>query len=245
MRTTLLAVISILSTAALCAQTQNIQTTRSSYGSGGIFTIGPRLTNYSTDILESPASLKTGRQSSFGLVGDYRNGQFVIDFLYDHDSSHGVSIVDLIVDTGDYSRDHGEVTVGFAAAPFLDLQGGVRMESTRIGGIVIIGFPVSTDLNIDHQALTGGVRFHSDAIPLGFFVTARAFLGSAKVDFGLGNNSTDTSGYRAEAGLNIHIGESAWSVQPGYEYDHFETKDFGIRLNTNRLFLNFVHRSRG
>lgn len=245
MRTTLLAVIGILCAAVLSAQTQNIQTTRSGYSSGGIFTIGPRLTNYSTDIRESPTSLKTGRQSSFGLVGDYRNGQFVIDFLYDHDSSHGVSIVDLIVDTGDYSHDRGEVTVGFAAAPFLDLQGGVRVESTRVGGIVVIGFPVSTDLNIDHQALTGGVRFHSDAIPLGFFVTARAFLGSAKVDFGLGNNNTDTSGYRGEAGLNIHIGESAWSVQPGYEYDHFETKDFGIRTNTNRLFLNFVYRSRG
>lgn len=244
MRTTLLAVIGILCAAALSAQEQNIQTTRSSYGSMGVFTIGPRLSNYSTDIRESVTPLKTGRQSSFGLVGDYRNGTFVLDFLYDHDPSNGVSVVNLIVDTGNYSRDRGEVTVGFAAAPFLDLQGGVRFESTRVGGVVVVGFPISTDINIDHQAITGGVKFHSDAIPLGFFVTARVFVGSAKVDFGLGNNNTDTSGYRGEAGLNIRIGESAWSVQPGYEYDHFETKDFGIRMNTNRLFLNFVHRSR-
>ena len=245
MRTTVLAVLSILCAAAAGAQTQNIQPTRSSYGSSGIFTFGPRLSNYSTDIREEVTPLKTGRQSSFGVVGDYRNGNFVLDFLYDHDPSNGVSIVNLIVDTGDYSRDRGEVTVGFAAAPFLDLQGGVRIDSTRVGGIVVVGFPVSTDINIDNQALTGGVKFHTDGTPLGFFATARVFVGSAKVDFGLGNNNTDTSGYRGEAGLNIRIGDSAWSVQPGYEYDHFETKDFGIRMNTNRLFLNFVYRSRG
>ena len=245
MRTTLLAVIGIFCAAAAGAQTQNIQTTRSNYGSSGVFTIGPRLSNYSTDIRESVTPLKTGRQTSFGLVGDYRNGNFVLDFLYDHDPSNGISIVDLIVDTGNYSRDRGEVTVGFAATPFLDLQGGVRIDSTRVGGVVVIGFPVSTDINIDNQALTGGIKFHTDGMPLGFFVTARAFVGSAKVDFGLGNNNTDTSGYRGEAGLNIRIGDSAWAVQPGYEYDHFETKDFGIRMNTNRLFLNFVYRSRG
>ena len=245
MRTTVLAVIGILCVAAASAQTQNIQTTRGNYGSTGVFTFGPRLSNYSTDIREELTPLKTGRQSSFGLVGDYRNGNFVLDFMYDHDPSNGVSIVDLIVDTGDYSRDRGEVTVGFAAAPFLDLQGGVRIDSTRVGGVVVIGFPISTDVHIDNQALTGGIKFHTDGIPLGFFVTARAFLGSAKVDFGLGNQNTDTSGYRGEAGLNIRIGESAWSVQPGYEYDHFETRDFGIRMNTNRLFLNFVYRSHG
>ena len=184
MRTTVLAVLGILCVAAASAQTQNIQTTRNSYGSSGVFTFGPRLSNYSTDIRE-------------------------------------------------------------AVTPFLDLQGGVRIDSTRVGGIIVVGFPVSTDINLDNQALTGGVKFHTDGIPLGFFVTARAFLGSAKVDFGLGNQNTDTSGYRGEAGLNIRIGESAWSVQPGYEYDHLETKDFGIRMNTNRLFLNFVYRSRG
>ena len=245
MRTTLLAVLGILSAAAASAQIQTIQTTRGSYGSSGIFTFGPRLSNYSTDIHEAITPLKTGRQSSFGLVGDYRNGNFVLDFMYDHDPSNGVSVVDLIIDTGNYSRDRGEVTVGLAVTPFLDLQGGVRIDSTRIGGIVVVGFPVSTDMHIDNEALTGGVKFHTDGIPLGFFVTARAFLGSAKVDFGPGNSNTDTSGYRAEAGLNIHIGDGAWSVQPGYEYDHLETKDFGIRMNTNRLFLNFVYRRRG
>src|SRR6478672_9298168 len=246
MRTTLLAAITILCAAAASAQTDNIQSfqpNRSNSGySHGVFTIGPRLSNYSTDIRES-VPLRTGRQSSFGVVGDYRNGNFVLDFMYDHDPENGISVVDLIVDTGNYSRDRGEVTVGFAAAPFLDLQGGVRIDSTRVGGVVVVGFPVATDLNIDHQALIGGVRSHTDGVPLGFFATARVFAGSAKVDFGLGNHSTDTTGYRGEAGLQIHIGDSPWSIQPGYEYDHFETHDFGIRMNTNRLFLNFVYRT--
>lgn len=245
MRTTLLALIGIVCAASASAQTQSIQTTRSNYGGNGVFTIGPRLSNYSTDIRETVTPLKTGRQSSFGIVGDYRIGTFVLDFLYDHDPSNGISVVDLIVDTGNYSRDHGEVTVGFAAAPFLDLQGGVRIDSTRVGGVVVIGFPVSTDVNIDNEAITGGLKFHTEGAPVGFFATARGFIGSAKVDFGLGNNNTDTSGFRGEAGLNIRLGEGAWAVQPGYEYDHFETKDFRIRMNTNRLFLNFVHRSRG
>ncbi|GAC1394907.1 MAG: hypothetical protein NVSMB68_11480 [Thermoanaerobaculia bacterium] len=245
MRTTVLTVMGMLCASLVSAQTddlQSIRSTRSGYGGNGVFTIGPRLSNYSTDVREIVTPLKTGRQNSFGLVGDYRNGNFVLDFLYDHDPANGIGIVDLIVDTGNYSHDHGEATVGFAATPFLDLQGGLRTDSTRVGGVVVVGFPVSTDLNIDHQALTGGLKLHTDGIPLGFFVTARGFVGTAKVDVGRGKVDTDTSGYRGEAGLNIHIGESAWSVQPGYEFDHFETKNRGLRIHTNRLFLNFVFR---
>src|SRR6476659_490584 len=114
MRPTLLAVTLMACAAAASAQTQNIQTTRgggSSYNDG-VFTIGPRLSNYSTDVRETVTPLRTGRQSSFGLVGDYRNGNFVLDFMYDHDPENGISVVDLIVDTGNYSRDRGEVTVG-------------------------------------------------------------------------------------------------------------------------------------
>jgi hypothetical protein len=242
MRRTLGAVIILACAATASAQTQNIQTTRGGTPSNSVFSIGPRISNFSTDVRESITPMKTGRQSSFGVVGDYRKGQFVLDFTYDHDRQNGISIASLIVDTSDYSRNRGEVTVGFAAAPFLDLQGGVRIDSTRVGGIVVLGNPVSTDLSVDHQALTAGIRIHSDGDPLGFFVTGRGFIGTAKVDFGFGQNDTDTSGYRGEAGLSIRLGESAWSVQPGYEFDHFETKNYAIRMNTNRLFLNFVYR---
>lgn len=245
MRSLILATLSLACAGALAAQTldYDIQTTHNGHNAG-TFSIGPRISNYSTDMREAFTPMKTGRQSSFGLVGDYRNGNFVLDFLYDHDPENGIGLSNLIVDTGNYSRDRGEVTVGFAAAPFVDVQGGIRIDSTRVGGVVVLGNPLSTDLNIDHQALTGGVRFHTEPAPVGFFLLARGFIGSAKIDFGQGKVDTDTSGYRGEAGLDIRVGESTWSVQPGYEYDHFETKDYGIRMNTNRLFLNFVYRSR-
>src|SRR5712691_1825094 len=220
MRRTLLTLLIVACAAAANAQTQNINTTRKGGGgSGGTFSFGPRLSNYSTDVREAVTPIKTGRQTAFGAVGDYRNGTLVIDFMYDHDAQSG-GITSLIVDTSNYSRDRGEVTVGFAAAPFIDLQGGVRIDSMRVGGIVIFGNPVSTDLNIDHQALTFGLRLHTEPTPVGFFVLGRGFVGSAKIDFGSGKNNTDTNGYRGEAGLNIRIGESAWAVQPGYEYDH-------------------------
>lgn len=248
MRQTLLTVIVFISAAALSAQTgssiNTINTNRSGGpASSGVFTIGGRLSNYSTNVREASTPIKTGRQNSFGAVGAYRNGPFVLDFNYDHDPENGLSIVSLIVDTGNYSRDHSEVTAGYSPAPFLDLQGGLRFDTSRIGGVSVFGNRVATDLNIDHQALTGGIRLHTDTAPLGFFVAGRGFIGSAKVDLGFGKNDSDTSGYRGEAGLNIRLGESAWSVQPGYEYDHFETKDLGIRMNTNRLFLNFVYRT--
>jgi hypothetical protein len=243
MRRTLLATL-IIACAATAGAQSLITTTRQPSHNEGIFEIGPRISNYSTDVRESLTPLRTGRQSSFGVVGSYRNGTFVLDFMYDHDPENGISVASLIVDTGNYSRDRGEVTVGFAATPFLDLQGGVRIDSTRIGGVVILGNPVATDMNIDHQALTAGIRFHTEPNPVGFFLVGRGLIGSAKLDFGEGNVDTDTTGYRGEAGLNIRIGDSMWAVQPGYEYDHFETKDFGVRMNTNRFFLNFVYRSR-
>ena len=238
--------LAMLACATMASAQSEIRRTPSGYGSNnnGVFTIGPRLSNYSTNIREEFTPLRTGRQSSFGVVGDYRNRNFVLDFMYDHDPENGISITDIVLDVGNYSRDRGEATVGFAVAPFLDLQGGVRVDQTRVGGVVVVGFPVGTSINIDHNALIGGLKFHTEGNPVGIFATARAFVGSAKVDFGVGDNNTDTSGYRGEAGLSIRVGDSAWSVQPGYEYDHFETKNFGIRMNTNRLFLNFVYRSR-
>jgi hypothetical protein len=146
------------------AQIQTINTTRSGGpADSGVFSFGPRVSNDSTDVRETVTPLKTGRQSAFGAVGDYRNGAFVLDFTYDHDPENGISIASLIVDTGNYSRDRGEVTVGFAATPFLDLQGGLRIDSARVGGIAVFNNPVSTDLNIDHHGLTAGIRFHRAA----------------------------------------------------------------------------------
>lgn len=208
------------------------------------FEIGPRISNYSTHLDTDLLSLRTGRVSSYGLVGDYRNGAFVVDWLYEHDPQEGISPIAFIVDTGDYTRDRGELTVGFAVLPALDLQGGVRLDQIRIGGIEFFGNPIASDLKIDHQALTAGVRFHSETNrPAGFYLLARGMIGTAKFRDGL-DQDVDTTGYRGEAGIPIRLGQSKWFVVPGAEYEHLEGKDVGWRMNTNRVFLNFVYSSR-
>ena len=233
--------LALLAALAVIAASADAQTTNST------FSIGPRVSSYSTDIDGgSPGTIKTGRQSSFGLVGNYRAGKFVLDFSYDHDPSNGIRLTDIIVDVGDYQRDRGEATVGLALAPVLDIEGGLRIESIRVGGFSFFGSNFGSDLNFDHQAITVGLNLHSDpSQPLGFHVKGRGYVGSAKFDDALGTNvNTDTSGWRGEAGLDIRIGETNWWVTPGVEYEHLETKDYDLRFNTNRFFLNFVFRAR-
>jgi len=125
-----LTLIAMLLASSLSAQT-NIQTTPAHHASNSGFTIGPRISNYATDV-RTLTPLDTGRQSSFGVVGDYRTGVFVLDFMYDHDPENGINVSDLLIDTSAYSRDRGEATVGFAVTPFLDLQGGVRFDQMRV-----------------------------------------------------------------------------------------------------------------
>jgi hypothetical protein len=225
---------------ALIAAGAYAQTTHS------MFTIGPRLSSYSTDIDAGPAPIKTGRQSSFGVVGDYRTGNFVLDFSYDHDPENGIRLTDLIVDVGNYRRDRGEATVGLALLSVLDIEGGLRVESFRVGGFSLFGSNLDSDLNLDHQAITAGLNLHSDPSQrVGFHVKGRGYVGSAKFDDATGTNvNADTTGWRGEAGLDVRIGESNWYVSPGVEYEHLETKDYDLRFNTNRFFLNFVFRAR-
>lgn len=208
------------------------------------FEIGPRISNYSTHLDTDVLLLRTGRVSSYGLVGDYRSGAFVIDWLYDHDPQNGISLVDVVIDTGDYTRDRGEVTVGFAVLPVLDLQGGVRLDQVRVGGVSFFGNPIATDMKIDHQAIAAGVRLHSATNrPAGFYLLARGMVGTARFRDGI-DDDADTTGYRGEAGVPIRLGQSNWFVVPGAEYEHLEAKDVGFRMNTNRVFLNFVYSSR-
>jgi hypothetical protein len=207
------------------------------------FSFGPRVSNFSTNMDGGLGTLRTGRETSFGLVGDYRNGQFVLDYQWDRDSSNGVGITNVLVDTGDYTRNRGEVTVGFAIADVADLQGGVRLDTIRIGGFSFFGNAFgSTD--IDHQALTAGIRLHSpESQPVGFYVLARGYVGSAKFDDVTGARvNDDTTGYRGEFGIPIRLGESNWRVIPGIEYEHLQTKTYDLRMNTNRAFLSFVYR---
>ena len=211
----------------------------------GTFMIGPRYSNYATTIddIGSP-SLKTGRQNAIGLVGGYRTGSFVLDFQYDSDSGNGIGISNLIADFGDYSRTRGEVTVGVSPIPGFDIHAGGRWESLRIGGATIFGNPVSTDLNVDHQAIVVGARAQTASWrPFGWYLLGRGYLGSAKFDRAGFRVNSDTSGYRAETAVPVALGDSAWFVVPGLEFERMRTQDSAVRWTTNRFFINFLHSS--
>jgi len=211
------------------------------------FEIGPRVSNYSTDLDSGLTRLKTGRVSAYGLVGSYRTGSLVFDWMYDHDPQNGINLTDIVLDVGDYERDRGEVTVGFRILPSLDLQGGVRFDQVRIGGVSFFGNGIGIDFDVDHQAIVGGVKFHTATNgPAGFYLLGRAMVGDAKFRNGIAADDEDasTTGYRAEAGIPIRLGESNWSIVPGAEYEHWEANDVSFRMNTNRVFLNFVYSSR-
>jgi len=42
----------------------------------------------------------------------------------------------------------------------------------------------------------------------------------------------------------VALGESAWFVVPGLEYERMRTQDSLVRWTTNRFFINFLHSSR-
>lgn len=218
--------------------------------SAQVFSIGPRISNFSTRVEGSPETLRTGRQTAFGLVGDYRNGRFDLDFTYDRDDSNGAGITDIIIDASDFQRNRGELAVGYAITPVLDLQGGVRYEELRFGGFGLFGNSVFSDMTMKHQALVGGIKLHSaTTTPAGFYVIARGMVGTAQFDNDVDNGADrDTSGWRGEVGIPIALGSSNWHLVPGAEYEHFDTKAPAIgpriRLDSNRFFVNFVFSTR-
>lgn len=211
------------------------------------FSIGPRLSSYSTDADIDILTVESGRQTAFGLVGDYRTGAFVLDFLYDHDPENGIDITDLLpIELGRYSRERAEATVGYAVLPILDLQAGFRIDQVSVGGHAI-GASIFDELDFNNQALTAGVKLHSSQMrPIGVYALVRGYLGSADVkggnDVTRRRTNTDTNGWRGEAGLMIPLGESNWHVEPGVEYERIQTQDRDISLETNRFFVNFVYR---
>ena len=214
------------------------QFTDSSSSGAGSFSIGPRYSNYSTDVELGGAPLETGRQHAFGVVGGYRSGAFVLDFLVDHDPENGVGFLD-IFELERYSRDRFEGTVGWSVLPMLDLQGGVRMDQITLGGFGFDnGFFDSNDL--EFQALAAGVNFHTPADrQVGFYALGRVYVGTAKFEESLGGGD-DATGWRGEAGVAIPVGRSAWHIVPGIELERLQLLDGDLEINTNRFFVNFV-----
>ncbi len=205
------------------------------------FSIGPRYSNYSTDVDMGFVTVESGRQHAFGLVGELRSGQFVLDFNWDHDPENGLQISDLLpIDIGGYERDRGEFTVGWAAAPILDIQGGFRVDTVTVGGGEFAGDFFSSE-DFDHSAILFGVNVHTpEKTPFGVYGKLRGFIGS--VDFG-GRGfdaQEDSTGWRGEAGIEIPIGDSQWTAVPGIELERLEAED-RVVMETNRFFVNFVY----
>ncbi len=206
------------------------------------FTLGARYSNYATEI-EAQAldfvTLDTGRESSFGIFGEYRAGRAVVHGSYDRDDSSGIALSFLPIDLAEYSRSRFEGTLGYAVTPFIDIEGGVRVDSVEFGGILFF----SQDLEFDHQALVLGINLHTPTIrPIGWYGLVRGYLGTADLNLLGVSTDTDTTGFRVETGVQIPLGLSGWQIIPAIEYERIETDrssllDPGIELESNRLML--------
>ncbi|HEX6177652.1 MAG TPA: hypothetical protein VF057_04795 [Thermoanaerobaculia bacterium] len=232
----------ILTSAAAEAQ-MNITTTRG-YGMTSDrtgFRIGPRYSNYATDVDIDIFTIESGRQHAFGLVGDYRSGAFVLDFNVDHDPENGLELSDILpIEFGAYERTRGEFTVGWAAAPILDLQAGFRIDTFSVGGVAL-GGDLFDGEDFDHSAILGGIHVHTPTRrPFGLYGVARGYVGS--IDFGGrgASGQVDSTAVRLEGGVEIPIGETNWHAVPGLEYERIEA-DPDLKIETNRFFVNFVY----
>lgn len=206
------------------------------------FTMGARYSNYSTEIAAEAVdfiSLETGREGSFGIFGEYRAGRAVLSGSYDRDDSSGIALSFLPIDLAEYSRSRFEGTIGYAVTPFMDIEGGVRVDSVEFGGTLFF----SEDLSLDHQALALGVNLHTPTIrPIGWYGLARGYFGTADINVLGVSADTDTTGFRVETGVQIPLGLSGWQIIPAVEYERIETDrsnilDPGIDLESNRLML--------
>jgi len=205
-------------------------------------TLGGRYSNYSTKF----EFLETGRASSVGAIGEYRAGLFVLNGRYDHDFNSGIGFDFLPIDLAQFSRDRGEVAIGFAVLPYLDLVGGGRVEQLRLESATFFGerlFDETFELN--HTALMFGASVHSRSIrPIGWYGNVRGYAGNADYTvegFGL---TSETTGYSVEIGLPIPVGLSGWEVTPGAEFENIDFKDdlaLDLNFETNRFFVNLAY----
>lgn len=210
---------------------------------GQTFTLGGRYSSYSTDFQTDLTSFETGREGGFGIAAAFRSGGLVVSGAYDRDSSGEFDVVFIPLDLAEYSRSRFEASVGYSVLPFLDLEGGVRLDDLELGGILFS----SADASFEHQAVTAGVTFHTPTIrPVGWYGTARAYLGTADISAGPISQEVDTTGYRLETGLQIPLGTSNWEIIPGAEWEVIETDEDELLtpdfdFESNRLFIMFAY----
>jgi hypothetical protein len=235
--------LALLLVASAASAQQYFTPTGSRSGGEGSFSIGPRYSNYSTDVEIGIDSISSGRQHSFGLVGGYRSGSFVLDFLADHDPENGIDIIDIFPGVESYSRDRAEVTVGWSVLPSLDIQGGVRMDDVTIGGFGL-GSGFFDVESFEFQGLVLGANVHTpQRQSIGAYGLGRFYQGTGEFSESTRDNY-DTSGWRFEGGVLIPLGQSQWTVVPGLEREHLEIEGGDFQLDTNRFFVNFIWTSR-
>lgn len=211
------------------------------------FSFGGRYSNYATEVDANLVTFDTGRSNSVGLIADFRSGRFLLTGRYDHDFENGFSVSDLLpIDVGEFGRDRFEVTVGVGATPYIDLEAGFRSESMTFGGGDFFD-DFFDDQDLTHQALVFGAAAHSETIrPVGWYVSARGYVGTAEIDFAGLTFESDTTGAKFEIGVPIPVGLSGWEVIPALEFEHLETDDFGLEgsgleFDTNRFIINFMY----
>lgn len=204
-----------------------------------------RYSNYATDIDLGLATLETGRGSSIGFLANYRNGGFVLNAQLDHDFDNGVSFLDFLpFELAEYSRDRAEATVGYSVIPMLDVEAGIRLDQMDIETSLLDDDDFFGGVDLEHQAIVGGVTFHSPTIrPVGWYASLRGYFGSAEFNFEGVDVTADTIGFKAEAGVPIPIGVTGWEITPGLELERLTTDDFafgvgGLEFDTNRFFIN-------
>lgn len=203
--------------------------------------IGGRYSNYATDVETDFVTVETGRESSLGFLINYRNGGLVLDGRFDHDFESGISILDILpIDFAEYSRDRTELALGYGITPNFDIEGGVRFDQIELATDFGDAFFGGTDFS--HQAIMFGVNAHSSTIrPVGFFGGVRGFVGSADFEVEGIDVSSDTTGAKVEAGIQIPVGLTGWEITPGFEWEFIETDEYDFSFDTNRFFVNFVY----
>ena len=208
------------------------------------FRIGGRYANYATAADIGLFTVDSGRQYSVGVLGSYRSGLFVLDFNWDHDAETGIDIGEFLpAESGAYSRDRGEITVGWSAWEYFDVQGGFRFDRFSITG-VSLGNEVLDPGDVENNMILGGIHVHTPAYyPWGAYGVLRGYFGSATFTSGGTNDEVDSSGWRMEGGQEIPLGNSNFRVIPGLE---FEEVDVLPRFNTftNRFFVTVQYKFR-
>ena len=200
-------------------------------------TFGLKLGAYSTEIDIGSSALDTDRANTFGLFYEWRNPHLVVRASADFDQEADASFT--AGATSKFSRDRFEVLVGYPGTTFMDLEGGIRIDSFDATSFTIPGGSTGR-VGMDRQALVLGLHFHSQRDQrLAWYGIVRGYLGTMDIS---GVKDQDTSGYLVETGLPILFG-NGWAVTPGVELERISTDQVAgdntsLDFTTDRIFVS-------